>query len=69
MIGPQVDVTHTGRLVITPPNAEFYAERIGSMWGAMCTAYKAKPDTWLHDHWRRSISHLGQLYAAARDGR
>jgi hypothetical protein len=49
--------------------ADFYAERIASMWGAMCTAARAVPDTWLHRHWQGSIRQLGQLYEAARDGR
>jgi hypothetical protein len=49
--------------------ADFFAERIASMWGAMCTAAKAKPDSWLHDYWARSIQQLGAAYEAARDGR
>jgi hypothetical protein len=45
--------------------ATYYRERILSMWGALCTASRMCPDSFLVGYWSRNLAHLGNAYAAA----
>ena len=48
---------------------EYYRERILSMWGALCTAARHKPDSFFCAYWGRTLVRLGASYVASRDGR